>query len=164
MAGDNKRITRLRRWHADAKQKPALLSAANEVVGPLGEKIIALALVVGDEVAADFLRLWAEVLAARGRGARRRKSTFVPSISGRRARNAEADMSDRLSLLLGGESVSDMARRKAHRDGISIDAARRHLTRLKKELRDEPPPSPSIETLTEAEQPNWLLRMAGIRR
>lgn len=168
---DKKRTSRVRQWAADLKKDPDRWAAASASAGQVNDAIISLMLQVGNQATADFLRHWAEVLAASERSAKRRKSSAIPSISGRRARKADADASDKVMLLIPGRApngrlltVSDLARWKAHRDNISIDAARRHLTRLKRELMAEmaaSPPSPPM--LTEAEQPNWLLRLAGIR-
>lgn len=166
---DNRRVARLKGWAAEIKKNPDVWAAANAAAGQATDAIVLLMQRVGNQVAADFLRLWAEVLVKRDRRAARRKSSGLPTITGRRARNEADDFFYKMILLglrgpnIKSMSVSDLARWKARRDNISFDAARRHLTRLKREAEAEAAAAPRFECLTETDQPNILLRLAGIR-
>jgi hypothetical protein len=152
------------------RQSPEALAAATAAAREMHEAIVSFTRVVGFEFAADFLSDWATgIRQSKGR-VQRRKTALVPTVTGRHPRNAANDVYWKCQLLnppVGPHgkplTISGLARWKAYIDGVSFLAARRHLTRLNAEVKAEKAAGQPFEPLTEDDQPNALLRLAGAR-
>ena len=166
--GDKKRAARITRWATETKKDPDAWVAARAAARRVIDAVDDLMAVAGNQVAVDFLRQYAEAFSAVDRRAKRRKTSPVPSVTGRHARNAAADHCWKMKLLAcpcgpNGKplTVMELARQKASQDHISVDAARRHLTRLNREIMAEIAAMQSFEDPTQAGKPNLLLRLVS---
>lgn len=166
-----KRSARMAEFTAQVRQDSEAWRAASDAAAVMRDAIFEFACAVGHTVAADMLAGWADALRRTQRTVQRRKSAQLPTITGRKPRNEGSDMFWKGQLLNPPRgpngrrlSVTDLAHQFAERRGISFDAARRHLSRLKREARLEVASVSSFDAADAHEQPNVLARLAGIRR